>query len=88
MQYYKLTETDKIERFSGRILHHGERVYVNPSEEILRSAGYKPLVQDDLPDDAGNPDAEGYPIVYRRIYRDEGDAIRESFERGDYRDEV
>ena len=88
MNYYKLTDLGGIERFSGRILHHDGRVYVNPTEEVLRSAGYKPLLKDPVPEDAGAPDAEEVPIVYRSVYRDEGDSIRESYERGDYRDEV
>ena len=88
MNYYKLTDTGGIERFTGRILHHEGRVYVNPQEGVLRSAGYKPLVQDPIPEDAGDMDAEGFPIVYRLVYEDEGETIRERYERGDYRDEV
>ena len=46
MNEYRLTEEGRLERFSGRVLHRNGRVYVNPKQEVLRAAGYKPLVQE------------------------------------------
>lgn len=82
MNEYRLTANGDAERFSARILRFEGRVYVNPTREILRRAGYKPLRADPLPSDAGKKDWEGNPIVYEPVYTDEGDAIRLSYRRG------
>ena len=88
MDQYKMTDDGRAERFSGRVLRHGGRVYINPNQEILRAAGYKPLLRDRVPADAGQNDGEGIPIVYEPVYTDEGDAIKLSYRRGEYtRDE-
>lgn len=88
MNEYRLTEEGRVERFSGRVLRHNGRVYVNPKQEILRAAGYKPLVRDQLPADAGQNDGQGVPIVYEATYAEEDDAIRLSYRRGEHsRDE-
>ena len=88
MNEYRLTEEGRLERFSGRVLHRNGRVYVNPKQEVLRAAGYKPLVRDALPADAGQNDGSGVPIVYEAVYADEGDVIRLRYRRGEYsRDE-
>lgn len=76
MNEYRLTEEGRAERFSGRILRYRTRVYVNPTQEVLFAAGYKPLVRDPVPDDAGQNDAAGNPVVYEAAYTDEGDVIR------------
>lgn len=87
MNEYRLTEEGEPERFSGRILRHNGRVYVNPKQEVLRAAGYKPLLRDPLPSDAGQADEKGVPIVYEAVYTDCGDAIRLSYRRGEYPDD-
>ncbi|MBP5428691.1 MAG: hypothetical protein J6Z04_05345 [Clostridia bacterium] len=88
MNEYRLTEEGRLERFSGRVLRRNGRVYVNPKQDVLRAAGYKPLVRDRLPADAGQNDERGVPVVYEAVYADEGDAIRLSYRRGAYsRDE-
>lgn len=87
MELYRLTAEGGAERFSGRILHHNGRVYVNPTPGVLTEAGYKPLLRDSLPADAGETDREGIPIVYACVYTDEGDAIRLSYERRVIRDD-
>ena len=87
MDRYRLTAEGGPERFSGRILRHNGRVYVNPTEGVLREAGYKPLLRDPLPTDAGELDGEGKPVVYKAVYTDCGDAIRLSYERGEYADD-
>lgn len=81
MNEYRLTEQGCAERFSGRILHHNGRVYINPTQNVLRAAGYKPLVRDPVPTDAGSIGEDGTPVVYETIYADEGDAIRLSYGR-------
>ena len=86
MDSFRLTAEGGAERFSGRILRHNGRVYVNPTPGVLREAGYKPLLRDPLPSDAGQTDGEGFPIVYASVYTDEGDAIRLSYERRVIRD--
>ena len=86
MNLYKLTAEGEAEKFSGRILRHNGRVYVNPTPGVLCDAGYKPLLRDPLPSDAGKTDGEGFPIVYAGVYTDEGDAIRLSYERRVIRD--
>ena len=84
MNEYRLTEEGCVERFSGRILRHNGRVYVNPKQEVLRAAGYNPLLRDPPPADAGQNDARGIPVVYDAVYTDCGDALRLSYRRGDY----
>ena len=87
MNEYRLTAEGELERFSGRLLHHGGRVYVNPLQTVLFAAGYKPLLRDPIPADAGETDPEGTPIVYEPVYTDEGGAIRLSYVRREKRDE-
>lgn len=86
MDRYRLTADGGAERFTGRILRHNGRVYVNPTQGVLRSEGYKPLLRDPIPSDAGETDGEGFPIVYAAVYADGGDAIRLSYERRVIRD--
>ena len=86
MNEYRLTEEGRLESFSGRVLRHDGRVYVNPTQAVLRAAGYKPLLCDPLPADAGQSDGQGIPIVYEAVYTDCGDAIRLSYRRGEYPD--
>lgn len=81
MNEYRLTAEGDVERFSGRILRRKGRVYVNPTQEVLGAAGYKPLVRDPIPPDAGAIDGEGKPVAYRTVYSDEGGAIRLSYRR-------
>ena len=89
MNEYRLTDEGRAERFSGRVLHHNGRVYVNPSQDVLRAAGFKPLLRDPVPDDAGRIGEEGTPAVYETYYTDEGDAVRLSYrKRDDKRDET
>ena len=83
MNEYRLTAEGEPERFSGRILRHGGRVYINPTQDVLRAAGYKPLVRDQIPADAGTIDREGNPIVYEAAFCDAGDAIRLFYRRGE-----
>ncbi|MBP5611101.1 MAG: hypothetical protein J6X72_07200 [Clostridia bacterium] len=87
MNEYRLTDEGRLESFSGRVLRHDGRVYVNPKQEVLRAAGYKPLLRDPVPADAGQKDERGTPVVYAPVYTDVGDAIRLSYERGDYPDD-
>ena len=86
MNEYRMTDDGRAERLSGRILRLNGRVYVNPTQAVLRAAGYKPLLRDPLPADAGQSDGQGIPIVYEAVYTDCGDAIRLSYRRGEYPD--
>ena len=87
MNEYRLTQEGRLERFSGRVLRHDGRVYVNPKQEVLRAAGYKPLLRDPVPADVGQNDEKGIPVVYTTVYTDCGDAIRLSYRRGEYPDD-
>lgn len=89
MNEYRITEEGRVERFSGRVLHHNGRVYINPKQSVLHAAGYKPLVRDPVPEDAGRIDEEGRPVVYETVYTDAGDFVRLSYgRRTDKRDET
>ena len=89
MNEYKITEEGCVEKFTGRVLHYNGRVYINPKQSVLRAAGYKPLVRDPVPEDAGRMDEEGKTVVYETVYTDEGDAVRLSYgRRAEKRDET
>lgn len=53
MKLYKL-EDGKLIKYNGGFVVYDNRIYTNPSEEIIRKAGYKDLVYDAQPkyDDA------------------------------------
>lgn len=48
--YGRLNENGHLEVFSKKYLEKDGRIIVNPSDNILREAGYKPIVDADLPE--------------------------------------
>lgn len=48
MELYKLKD-NKLVKFNGGFVVFDNRVYTNPTEEIIRKAGYKDLVYDEEP---------------------------------------
>lgn len=86
MNEYRMNGEGRAEKFTGRVLRHGGRVYINPTREVLRAAGYKPLIRDPIPADAGKIDGEGIPVVYETVFSDEGDAIRLVYRRREGQD--
>ena len=86
MNEYRMIGEGRAERLNGRVLRHDGRVYINPTQEVLRAAGYKPLVRDPIPADAGQIDGEGNPIVYETVFTDAGDVVRLAYRRKECRD--
>lgn len=71
MKYYRMNG-DIPGKFTGRVLRHGGRVYVNPGAAVLAEAGYKPLT--------GEPEpslAPGEAVV--AVYTDTGASIVRSW---------
>jgi hypothetical protein len=46
MELYKL-ENGQLKKFKGGFVVLNNRIYTNPTEEIVRKAGYKNLIQDE-----------------------------------------
>ena len=49
MELYKLKD-NKLVKFNGGFVVFDNRVYTNPTEEVVRKAGYKNLVYDVQPE--------------------------------------
>ena len=49
MELYKLKD-NKLVKFNGGFVVYDNRIYTNPTEEIIRKAGYKDLVYDAQPE--------------------------------------
>lgn len=64
---------DVFEEFNGRYIRYDGRVYANPSEERLISAGYKPVVEEEFPEIK-----DGYDIA--TVYTETEDGIVEGYE--------
>lgn len=48
MELYKL-ENGRLKKFKGGFVVLNNRIYTNPTEETVRKAGYKNLIQDEEP---------------------------------------
>ena len=49
MKLYKL-ENDTLKKYNGGFVVFNNRIYTNPTEEIVRKAGYKDVVYSDMPE--------------------------------------
>ena len=49
MKLYKL-ENDTLKKYNGGFVVFNNRIYTNPTEEIVRKAGYKNVVYSDMPE--------------------------------------
>ena len=49
MELYKL-ENGTLKKFNGGFVVLNNRIYTNPTEETVRSAGYKDLVYNEMPE--------------------------------------
>lgn len=49
MKLYKI-EDGKLKKFKGGFVVLNNRIYTNPSEEIIRNAGYKEIVRGEMPE--------------------------------------
>ncbi|MBQ6907357.1 MAG: hypothetical protein IJQ28_03170 [Clostridia bacterium] len=50
MELYKFIDENSVERYSGGFIVLDNRIYTNPTEEIVRAVGYKDLVEDEKPE--------------------------------------
>lgn len=64
---YKLEDGRPVP-FTGRYIKRNRKIYANPTEEQLLDAGYKQLVETEMPESE-----EGY--YYVSAYKIEGDKI-------------
>ena len=49
MKLYKL-DNDTLKKYNGGFVVFNNRIYTNPTEEIVRKAGYKNVVYSDMPE--------------------------------------
>lgn len=49
MNLYKFISETEIEKYNGGFVVLDNRIYTNPTEEIIRKAGYKELVEVEQP---------------------------------------
>ena len=74
MRLYKFIDEHTIKRYVGEYIHYNGKIYTNPSEEILKAAGYKELEEiSELP--YYNPSNQ----VIERRYNGEGSKIKTIF---------
>ena len=71
--YAKLNEDGTLSTISGRLIKVSGRAITNPTPELLRSSGYKPLVPDEPPEIPGE--------VHNAYYEETEDEIRLVFEK-------
>lgn len=49
MELYKIIN-GKVKKYTGGFIVLDNKIYTNPTEELVRQAGYKPLVTDEQPE--------------------------------------
>ena len=49
MKLFKLIN-GKLKKYNGGFIVLDNKIYTNPKEEIIRQAGYKPLITDERPE--------------------------------------
>ncbi len=75
MELYKFISENEIKKYRQGFVIIDNRIYTNPSEEVVKKAGYKPLVAaEEIPEH--NKETE-YLV---RKYKDDGENITEYFE--------
>lgn len=50
MELYKFINEHKIQKYKGGFVVVDNRIYTNPSEEMIRRAGYKELIKAEMPE--------------------------------------
>lgn len=50
MKLYKFINENEIQKYKGGFVVIDNRIYTNPTEETVRKAGYKPLVNRPMPE--------------------------------------
>lgn len=68
MELYKI-KNGKLEKFNGGFVVIENMIYTNPTEDLIRKAGYKPKIEDEQPE---------YDIetqYLERRYEDTDDAV-------------
>lgn len=50
MELYKFISENELKKYKGGFVVVDNRIYTNPSEEMIRQAGYKNLVQTEKPE--------------------------------------
>lgn len=71
MRYYKFIDKNNIVEFTDKFIVYKGRIYVNPTQEIMKLIDYKPLVIEDKP--SYNPETQY--LTYE--YIDEDNYIRQ-----------
>lgn len=73
MNLYKFISETEIEKYNGGFVVLDNRIYTNPTEEIIRKAGYKELVEVEEP--TFDPEKEYLTLTYQ-----DGDVITSVYE--------
>ena len=50
MELYKFISETEIKKYKGGFVVVDNRIYTNPKEEIIKKAGYKELIEVDMPE--------------------------------------
>ena len=74
---YKFINENKIEKFKKRFVVIDNRIYANPTEETLKRAGYKELIEAEIPE--YNPETQYLITRYT-----DGDVITAEYEVVEY----
>ncbi len=72
MELYKFINENRIKKYNGGFIIKNNTVYANPTEEILKSAGFKPLIKAEVPE--YNSDTQ-----YVTVHYEDGASIREVY---------
>lgn len=73
MNLYKFISETEIEKYNGGFVVLDNRIYTNPTEEVIRKAGYKELVEVEQP--AFDTEKEYLTLTYQ-----DGDVITSVYE--------
>ncbi len=68
MNLYKFINETEVEKYNGGFVVLDNRIYTNPTEEIIKKAGYKELVEVEQP--TFDPEKEYLSLTYQ-----DGDVI-------------
>ena len=63
MNLYKFINENEIQSYNGGFVVLDNRIYTNPTEEVVRKAGYKELVETEQP--TFDPEMEYLSLTYQ-----------------------
>ncbi len=63
MELFKFISETEIQKYKGGFVVLDNRIYTNPTEETVRKAGYKELLEVDVPE--FNPEKEYILLSYK-----------------------